>query len=71
MIEKLMIDSFEKSQILEQNETPYLECCHMETNGEYSGQNCLFMPHPQYPENVIFALFFAAFFPIFGAGGTI
>ena len=40
------------------------------SNGEYSGQNCLFMPHPQYPENVIFALFFAAFFPFFGAGGT-
>ena len=37
MIEKLMIDSFEKSQILEQNETPYLECCRIYSS-LYSGK---------------------------------
>ena len=37
-------------------------------NGEYSGQNCLFMPHPQNPENAIFALFFAALFRILRCG---
>ena len=39
-------------------------------NGEYSGQNCLFMPQPQNSENLIFALFFAAFLRFFGVGSA-
>ena len=39
-------------------------------NGEYSGQNCLFMPQPQNSENVILPCFLRLFLRFFGAGGA-
>ena len=40
MIEKLTFDPIEKSQILEQNETPYLECCHKDIQKDKYNKQC-------------------------------
>ena len=39
-----------------------------DVNGEYSGQNCLFMPQPQFWRDHIFAPFFAVFRGVFAVG---
>ena len=41
------------------------ECRRVRNNGEYAGQNCLFMPQPPKFHTLIIALFFMAFYDVF------